>query len=106
MKETSRRRLLAVCCEVAFLVFAGAASAYAQTGTSALTGTVLDKSNSVVPGATVTLTQTAVGLVRTTTSNSSGLFRFSALPPGAYSLQVSMQGFKPESLPGIADGQS
>ena len=100
--ETSRRRLLAMCCEVAFLVFAGAIGASAQTGTSALTGTVLDKSNSVVPGATVTLTQTAVGLVRTTTSNSSGLFRFSALPPGAYSLQVSMQGFKPESLPGIA----
>src|ERR1035441_5604286 len=74
VRETSRRRLLATCCAVALLIFAGATSAWAQTGTSALTGTVLDNSNSVVPGATVTLTQTAVGLVRTTTSNSSGLF--------------------------------
>src|SRR5205085_4106404 len=87
---------------VAAVLLAGAVSASAQTGTSALTGTVVDNSNAVVPDATVTLTHAATGAVRTSSSNASGLFRFSALMPGAYSLQVEMKGFRPVSLPDIA----
>jgi hypothetical protein len=88
-------------CFAAAVLIVVAFTAPAQTGTSALTGTVVDNSNSVVPGAAVTLTQAATGAVRTSTSNSSGLFRFSALAPGTYSLQVDLKGFRPVSVPDI-----
>ena len=47
-----------------------------------------------MPGATVTVTQTATGLVRTAVSDESGAYLLSNLPPGPYRLEVSLQGFK------------
>ena len=66
-------------------------------GTSTVTGTVVDNVG-VVPGATVTLTAVATKLVRTNTTNETGIFRFAALPPGYYSLKVETQGFKPVAV--------
>src|SRR5262249_52877651 len=71
-----------------------AASVFAQgAGNSTITGTVIDN-NGVVPGATVTLTEVATNVVRTTPSNETGIFRFVALHPGQYSLKVELKGFR------------
>jgi hypothetical protein len=75
------------------LAFAAAATAQGG-GNSTVSGTVVDNVG-VVPGATVTLTQAATGLVRTMPTSSTGTFRFAALPPGQYSVKVEVQGFKP-----------
>jgi hypothetical protein len=64
----------------------------AQTASS-LNGRIVDQSGAAVPGARVTLTNNATGLVRTTTSNAEGLYEFFAVPPGNYSLQVAASGF-------------
>lgn len=60
-----------------------------------LVGTVTDASNAVVPGATVTLKNPAMGLTQTTTTTASGLYRFPLLRPGTYSVTVEAKGFAP-----------
>jgi hypothetical protein len=80
------------------LCLAIASQAFAQgAGNSTVTGTVTDNSG-VIPGALVTLTETATNVVRTNTSNEAGVFRFAALPPGRYSVKVSLDGFTPVSV--------
>lgn len=58
-----------------------------------LTGTITDPSGAVVPGATVTLKNSANGQTHTTTSNSRGAYRFALVPPGSYVVSATAQGF-------------
>jgi hypothetical protein len=80
--------LLACCLFSAF----STQNAHAQATTS-LGGTVTDKSGAVIPGASVQLTLVATKATRVNTTNSSGEFQFSQLPPGRYDLTVSAPGF-------------
>src|SRR5581483_10348250 len=64
-----------------------------QTGLGIVTGTVRDPSKATVPKATITLTNTATGVVRTSTSNDAGLYYFGGMPVGAYHLTVEASGF-------------
>lgn len=66
----------------------------AQTGTTSLRGTVLDKSGAAVTDATVTLTETALGVQRQVQTNGAGEYEFRSLPPGAYSLVIEKSGFR------------
>ena len=66
----------------------------AQTiSTSQIRGTIIDASGAPVPGAEVTLTQTATGAVRTATSRTDGGYTLPELPIGPYQLTVTKQGF-------------
>jgi hypothetical protein len=66
------------------------APAAAQDYTAgAVTGTVVDQTGKAVPGATVTLSDPSTGISRTSTTTSSGGFRFAAVPIGTYTVQVS-----------------
>jgi hypothetical protein len=67
---------------------------FAQTGTSNITGSVIDGTGAVVPGATVTATNEATGVKSTQTTTDSGVYAFSALPVGNYTITVEKQGFK------------
>ncbi len=69
-----------------------AASAHAQGTTASIGGTVTDASGAVMPNADITLKSTAGGL-RSTQSNSSGVFAFSAIPSGDYVLTIKAHGF-------------
>lgn len=70
-------------------------NAFAQaTASSSLTGAVIDQSQAVVVNAQITLTNKDTGAVRTTQSNSAGLYRFDLLPAGHYEIKVTMTGFK------------
>jgi carboxypeptidase family protein/TonB-dependent receptor-like protein len=60
---------------------------------SALSGTVADASGSAVPGVTVTATNPATGLVRTTVTAADGTYRFPSLPPGTYKVAAELSGF-------------
>jgi hypothetical protein len=70
-----------------------AVPAHAQYGAS-LQGTVADPTGALIPGATLTLTDTETGRTLTTQSNSTGTFVFSALAPSLYRLEASRDGFK------------
>src|SRR6185503_13629260 len=64
------------------------------TGSSNITGTVRDTTGSVVPGATVTAKNEATGITSTQTTTDSGVYAFSSLPVGLYTISVERQGFK------------
>jgi hypothetical protein len=66
----------------------------AQTPLGAVSGTVLDQSGGVLPGATVTLTNTGTGQVMTAVSGDTGAFLFPQVPVGIYKVTVSLEGFK------------
>ena len=68
--------------------------AFAQS-TSQLNGSVSDPSGAKVAGANITLTDSATGLQRTTTSSTAGLYEFLEVPPGTYRLQANAKGFAP-----------
>lgn len=71
-----------------------ASPAVAQDARGTITGTVLDSSNAVVPGATVTVTNVAMGTDVSATTNENGFFQASFLLPGAYRVTVELAGFK------------
>jgi Carboxypeptidase regulatory-like domain len=73
----------------------------AQIATAELNGRVTDESGAVLPGATVTVTQTATGLVRTVVTESNGTYLLSNLPTGPYRLEVMLQGFRTYVQTGI-----
>lgn len=67
---------------------------FAQQGnTAGIFGTVTDPTDAVVPGATVTATNTSTGLSRTTTANANGQYTLSLLPAGPFTLAVEQAGF-------------
>jgi hypothetical protein len=73
------------CCSLAVLV-------HAQS-TATINGRIVDQGGAVLPGATVTVTNTGTGVARTTVTNGEGLFSIPALERGVYDLQAELSGF-------------
>ena len=81
-------------CLVVFAVLALTFSAFAQVQNGQFTGTVLDPTGAAVAGAKVTVTNPAIGITVSTTSNSSGNYSVKELPVGSYKLTAEAAGFK------------
>jgi hypothetical protein len=81
--------------ELAFsaLIVLVSATVWAQA-TAQMAGTVRDESGAVLPGVTVTVTQTDTGFSRTVVTEGSGGYAIQNLPTGPYKLEVSLQGFR------------
>ena len=71
--------------------------AHAQYRAS-IQGVVSDPTGAVVPGANVTLTDTATNQKLTTVTSSGGVYTFNALPPSVFTLAVDKAGFKKKAL--------
>jgi len=82
------------CSICAVILLLTTAPAWAQLATAELNGRVTDSSGAVLPGATVTATQTATGLARTVATDEKGSYLISNLPTGPYRLEISLQGFR------------
>ena len=82
---------------MAFLLLASASwllpPALSQSPTATLSGTVEDESGAVVPGATVTVLNSATSLERQSTTNDQGFFTISLLQPGNYTVTTRRNGF-------------
>jgi outer membrane receptor protein involved in Fe transport len=88
----SRLRLALVMCAACLLL---AASAMPQgIATGSLSGTVLDPSGAVVPGAKVTAVSTATNAPSTGETNGEGLFDLRSLPPGTYKVTIEAPNFR------------
>jgi hypothetical protein len=68
--------------------------AAAQEARGAITGRVSDPSGGVIPGATVTVTNTATNESRRLTTNETGYYEANFLEPSAYTVAVESGGFK------------
>ncbi len=66
---------------------------WAQSGNSIVTGSVRDASNLAIANAKVKIANQASGVQAETVSNESGLYRFGAMLPGSYQIEVSAEGF-------------
>jgi hypothetical protein len=100
MIRTERALLLAVFA----LSFATAAAA--QVGGS-LSGVVKDPSGGVLPGVSVTATNTTLGTTFNTTTDGQGLYSFPKLPVAKYEVTMQIDGFRPQKRTGVqmdADG--
>lgn len=99
MKSRLGRRIIAW----TFAATLAAAGAWGQSKTtSALTGAVRDESGAAVPGATVEIASPAmIGGARTSVTDAGGEFRFTQVPPGIYSVQVSLEGFQTVRVEGV-----
>ena len=75
--------------------------AYSQGLPGRLTGTVVDPTAAVVPGANVTLTNEATNAVLRTISGSQGFFVFAAVPAATYTLTIEKEGFAKWQRTGI-----
>ncbi len=82
------------------LVLLAHSSAWAQA-TAQLSGTVKDSSGAVLPGVTVTVTQTDTGFSRTVVTETSGTYVVPNLPTGPYKLEATLQGFRTYAQTGI-----
>ena len=69
------------------------ASAQTQITTGVVQGTVADATGGYLPGVTVTVRNRGTNLVRTFTTTEDGRFVFLQLPPGAYDVTFTLQGF-------------
>jgi hypothetical protein len=93
-------RLRTLAAVVALCAMAGPASAQV-TGT--VTGTVKDPQGGVIPGATVTVTSETRGTkLPDVVTDTNGDFTFINVPPDKYTVQVTMQGFKPAKKTEVA----
>src|SRR5688572_23738970 len=68
--------------------------AAAQDARGTITGTVVDASKGFVPGASVTVTNIAMGTSMSAVTNQDGFFQIPYLIPGAYKVTVELSGFK------------
>jgi hypothetical protein len=71
----------------------------AQVLYGSLTGTVSDASGAVVSGAKVTVLEVRTGVSQEATTDSSGIYRFTTLLPGAYKVTISAPGFATQEIP-------
>jgi len=85
--------LLTVC-----IIGGSATGGFAQSATGQLSGTVEDQNGGRVPGASVTITNSAIALERQVTTDENGNFAVQLLPPGRYRAEVSAQGFNTVAL--------
>src|SRR4051794_3561149 len=83
--------MLAVAFEVAGL-------AQSSSPAAALRGTLRDESGALVVGARVSLIDESKGVVRGSTSDSSGSFVVAAVIPGRYSVHIGKEGFNTERI--------
>src|SRR5262245_3542086 len=92
----SRFMFAPICCAILFVFSAMLLpmSASSQELRGKISGRVSDSNGAAVPGATVTITDTARSAVTTLTTNGDGLFDAPYLRPGSYQVLVEASGFK------------
>jgi len=95
MKPFSARLATVVAIAVLALIFTPSLL-QAQVDTGSITGTVRDPSGAVVSGAKVTLTNEGTGIALSTQTGADGIYSFSPVRIGTYTIEASATGFKKE----------
>ena len=78
---------------LAVLLVVGVSSSGAGQGTGTISGAIDDESGGVLPGVTVTATNTRTGAERTAISNGQGRYEISNVPAGSYAVRGVLPGF-------------
>jgi hypothetical protein len=89
------RRRIVLTLLTSVLALAGLIPAFAQVDVSSATlkGTITDPNSAVIPGATITVTNSDKGIRKSAKTGSDGNYQIPLLQPGAYQVQVEAAGF-------------
>ena len=97
----NRTVVISVCLMAVMAILFATQPARAQVLYGSIVGTIEDPSGSVVPNVTVTITNAATGLTRSTTTDAAGRYTLSSVVAGTYELKTAAQGFRPLSRAGV-----
>jgi hypothetical protein len=86
-------RYVSFCALVVLVLLTGLSVVQAQTETGQITGTVVDQTGALVPGAKVTVKSLETGSSRSLVTTSSGVYVVPNLLPGVYQVSVEASGF-------------
>jgi hypothetical protein len=77
------------------------AAAQSQAINGSIEGTIHDNSGAILPGVTVTVTNTDTGAERVVITNEEGVYRAPLLPLGTYTVGAELQGFRKFEQKGV-----
>ncbi len=89
-----------------FLCLVLASHTFAQTSNATLGGTASDATGALIPGVTITATNTATGSVNTALTNEAGAYQFASLQTGTYKVTAELSGFQTLTYNEVALGVS
>src|SRR5262249_699935 len=98
------RRLSALILALVCLTFSE--SAFAQSSNATLSGTVSDAAKALIPGVTITATNTETGVVSTGVTNETGTYNLPGLLPGLYNVTGELPGFQTQTFTGVRLGNA
>jgi hypothetical protein len=79
---------------------------FGQSNNATVSGSVSDASGALIPGVSVTATNTQTGIVTTVLSNESGTYNFASLQPGVYKMSAELAGFQTHTYSNVQLGLS
>lgn len=98
----SRKRKFVCQLAIVAILATLAASASAQSTLGNITGRATDSSGGALPGVTVSITSTnLIGGARTAVTDEQGLYRFTLLPGGIYTVKFELTGFTTMNIEGV-----
>jgi hypothetical protein len=80
--------------------------AFAQSSNASLSGTVSDAANALIPGVTMTATNTDTGVVTTALTNETGTYNVPSLLPGVYKVTAELAGFRTRTFTDVRLGNA
>src|SRR5689334_1366793 len=72
-------------------------SVFGQSTNGSISGTIEDPSKALIPGVTVTATNSATGVVSSVMTNETGAYNLPGLLPGSYKVSAALSGFQTET---------
>src|SRR5438034_2576975 len=88
--------LVAAAAAISCLIFANLG--LSQSSNATLSGTVSDSAKALIPGVTISATNTDTAVVTTGITNESGTYSLSGLLPGVYKVTAELPGFQTQSF--------
>jgi hypothetical protein len=79
-------------------------SAFAQSTSATVSGTIDDGTGALIPGVTVTATNNATSVATNVLSNEAGTYNFGSLSPGVYTVTARLPGFQTASFTNVQLG--
>ena len=81
-------------------------SAFGQVTNATLSGTVADATGAVLPGVTISATNTATGVVVNGITNEAGAYTIQSLIPGTYNIAGELPGFQKQTYSNVQLGNA
>src|SRR2546422_3732996 len=80
--------------------------AFGQSSNATVSGTLSDSTGAVLPGVSITATNTGTGIVTMVFSNEAGAYNFASLQPGVYRISAELPGFQTRTYTDVQLGNA